>query len=96
MSTANERRKNPRVSCQEVWLQIKVGDPAGPASSQQLPVRQVKVINLSDSGISLIAAEPFELGQVVFFLDPNLPSQGTVVWTCQSKVECKAGIHFLR
>ena len=96
MSTASERRGNPRVSCHQVWLQIKVGEPEASAPSQHLPVRQVKVVNLSDSGISLIAAEPFELGQTVFFLDPNLPAQGTVVWTCQSKVECKAGVQFHR
>ena len=96
MSTASERRRKPRVACHQVWLQIKIGDPEASAISPQLPVRQVKVVNLSDSGISLIASEPFELGQAIFFLDPNLPSRGTVVWTCQSKMECKAGVQFHR
>jgi len=97
MTTDNERRRSPRIPCHEVWLQIKVGDPAASGVTREgLPSRQARVDNLSDSGICLISAEPFELGQLVFFADPHLPSQGTVVWTCQSKLDCKGGIQFTK
>ena len=95
MTTDSERRHSPRVPCQDVWLTIKVGDQTG-ASQHQLPPRQVRVDNISDSGICLISAEPFELGQIVYFSDPTLPAQGEVVWTCKSKIECKAGVHYAR
>lgn len=94
MTTDSERRQGPRVPCHDVWLEIKVGDQAGSTPEQQLPVRQARVDNISSSGICLIAADPFELGQIVFFFDSTLPSCGEVVWTCQSKIECKAGVQF--
>lgn len=94
--TDNERRRSPRVPCQDVWLTIKVGDQAGGTQHQQLPPRQVRVDNSSDSGICLISAEPFELGQIVYFSEPTLPAHGEVVWTCKSKIECKAGIQYYR
>ena len=94
--TDNERRRSPRVPCHDVWLTIKVGDQTGTTQHQQLPPRQVRVDNISDSGICLISADPFELGQIVYFFDPNLPAEGEVVWTCKSKIECKAGIHYNR
>lgn len=94
MSKDSERRRSPRVPCRDVWITIKVGDESGTTPAQQLPTRQGRVDNLSDSGICLISAEPFELGQVVYFADPTLPSQGVVVWTCRSRLECKAGIQF--
>lgn len=90
----DERRRSPRVPCHDVWLQIKVGDQGGTTPSQQLPPRQVRVANISDSGICLVSQEPFDLGQVVYFSDPALPARGTVVWTCRSKIECKAGLQF--
>lgn len=96
MTTDNERRRSPRVPCHDVWLTIKVGDQAGTTQHQQLPARQARVDNISDSGICLISADPFELGQIVHFSDPTLPAQGEVVWTCKSKIECKAGVHFTR
>jgi hypothetical protein len=97
MMTDDERRRSPRVPCQDVWLTITVGDQASAAiQGQQLPPRQVKVDNISDSGICLISAAPIELGQIVYFSDPTLPTQGEVVWTYTSKIECKSGIHFNR
>jgi hypothetical protein len=96
MTTDNERRRSPRIPCHDVWLQIRVCDPSSSApAADSLPPRQARVDNLSDTGICLISATPFELGQVVFFFDPNLPGQGTVVWTCQAKGECKVGIQFV-
>lgn len=94
MTTDRERRRSPRVPCQDVWLQIKVAEPQAIARPDTIPPRQARVDNLSASGICLVAADPFELGQEVFFSDPNLPGQGTVVWTCQAKGEFKAGIQF--
>jgi len=62
---------------------------------QKLPPLQVRVDNISSSGLCLIAAEPFELGQIITFSESdNLPAQGEVVWTCQTKGEYKAGIRF--
>jgi hypothetical protein len=95
MTTDNERRRSPRVPCHDVWLQIRVCDPSSSAPpADGIPPRQARVENLSDSGICLIAAEPFELGQEISFFDPNLPAQGTVVWTYQSKGEYTVGIRF--
>lgn len=95
MSTEHEeRRRSPRVQCQDVWLQIQVSDQDGIAPSQQHPSRQVMVVNISDSGICLTSQERFELGQIVYFSDQYLPSRGTVVWVCQSRTEYKAGIQF--
>jgi len=94
MITENERRQNPRVPCHNIRLEIKVGDQAGITPHQQLPPRQVRVDNISDSGICLISTETFELGQTIYFFDQNLPAQGNVVWTCRLKLECKAGIQF--
>ncbi len=92
--TDNERRRSPRVPCHEVWLTIKIGEHTGITQLQELPARQVRVDNTSDSGICLISTDPFELGQIIYFLDTTLPAQGEVVWTSQSKIECKAGIHY--
>lgn len=94
MTTDSERRRSPRVPCHDVWLSIKVSDQSGTPPKEQCPARQVRVDNISGSGICLISAEPFDLGQTVYFFDSTLPSQGTVVWTCQSKIECKVGIQF--
>lgn len=94
MTTDNERRRSPRVPCHDVWLSIKVSDQSGALPNQHTPSRQVRVDNISDSGICLFSAEPFDLGQIVYFFDSNLPSHGTVVWTCLSKIECKVGIQF--
>lgn len=95
MTTDRERRQSPRVPCHDVWLSIKVSDhQSGNPPNQESPSRQVRVDNISGSGICLISAEPFDLGQTVYFFDSTLPSQGTVVWTCLSKIECKVGIHF--
>ncbi|MDD5757531.1 MAG: PilZ domain-containing protein [Desulfobulbaceae bacterium] len=96
MTKDSDRRKNPRVSCQDIWLTVTVGEPSNNTANQQLPDRHVRVDNLSDSGICLISTDPFELAQIVYFSDPTLPTQGEVVWTCKSKIECKAGIHFKR
>lgn len=94
MIRENERRRSPRVPCHNVWLEVKVGDQAGITPPQQLPARRVKVDNISDTGICLISTESFELGQTIHFFDSNLPARGAVVWTCQAKLECKAGIQF--
>lgn len=96
MMKDSDRRCSPRVSCQDIWLSVTVGEPSHAANSQQLTSRQVRVDNLSDSGICLISDASFELSQIVYFSDPTLPAQGEVVWTCKSKIECKAGIHFTR
>lgn len=90
----DERRKSPRIPCHDVWLEIKVCDQDSIAPPPQLPSHQVRVGNISDGGICLIAQKPFNLGQIVYFFDPKLPSRGTVVWACQSRSECKAGIQF--
>lgn len=92
--TDKERRRKYRVPCHDVWLTITVGDQTGITPSQKLPSRQVKVDNLSDSGICLLATDSFELGQLIIFADPTLPPQGEVVWTCQTKLGCKAGVQF--
>lgn len=94
MTTDNERRCSPRVPCHDVWLSIKVSDQSGPPPNQHSPFRQVRVDNISGSGICLLSAEPLDLGQTVYFFDSNLPPQGTVVWTCLSKLEYKVGIQF--
>ena len=94
MTTESERRRSPRVPCHNVWLEIKVGDQVGITPPLQLPPRRVRVDNISDSGICLVSVESFELGQTIYFFDPNLPARGAVVWTCQLKLECKAGIQF--
>jgi len=94
MITDNERRHSPRLPRQDAWLVIKVGDQTGTTQHQQLLPRQVRIDNISDSGICLISADPFELGQIVYFSDPTLPPQGEVVWTCKSRIECKAGIQY--
>lgn len=91
----NERRTAPRVPCHQVWLTITIGDQVGTTPPQKLPPLQVRVDNISSSGLCLIATEPFELGQLITFSDAdNLPAQGEVVWTCQAKDEYKAGIRF--
>jgi len=91
----NERRTDPRVPCHHVWLTITVGDPAGTTPQPKLPCRQVRIDNLSKSGLCLISAEPFELGQVISFAKADhLPAHGEVVWTCQTKGEYQAGIRF--
>ena len=82
------------MPCHGVWLEIKVGDQVGLTPPQQLPPRRVRVENISDSGICLVSADSFELGQIIYFSDANLPARGEVVWTCQVKLECKAGIQF--
>ncbi|MBA3015364.1 MAG: PilZ domain-containing protein [Proteobacteria bacterium] len=95
MTTANQdRRRSPRIECHDVWLQVQVGDQEGIVPTEQHPTLQVRVSNISDSGICLISQERLELGQIVYFSDPKLPARGTVVWAYQSQLECKAGIHF--
>ena len=95
MTTETERRRSPRIPCHNVWLEVKIGDQASIIPPEQLPARRVRVDNISDTGICLVSAEPFELSQTIYFFDSNLPAQGTVVWTCKSALEgSKAGIQF--
>lgn len=94
MTTESERRNSPRIACPDLWLEVKVGDEGGQAPIDQLPNRLVRVHNYSGTGLCLISDVPFELGQVIYFSQADFPSQGKVMWTCQSKVECKAGVQF--
>lgn len=94
MTTEKERRQSLRIPCHDIWLQIKVGDALGVVSLEQLPTRLARVVNISDNGICLIATESLVLGQIVYFADPSLPFQGSVVWICQLNHVCKAGIQF--
>lgn len=82
-----ERRREPRRDCTDLWLDIILDSAVGDG----LPLR-VKVINLSDGGICLASDQPLELGQVIRFPKGMPVALGTVVWTCQSKVVCKAGV----
>ncbi len=82
-----ERRREERRACVDLWLDIILDSAVGAGVSLR-----VKVINLSDGGVCLISDQPLELGQVIRF-PRGLPADlGTVVWTSQSKVVCKAGV----
>jgi len=82
-----ERRREERRACVDLWLDIILDSAVGTG----VPLR-VKVVNLSDGGICLISDEPLELGQIIRFSEGMPAALGTVVWTSQSKVVCKAGV----
>ncbi len=82
-----ERRREERRACVDLWLDIILDSAAGAG----VPLR-VKVVNLSDGGICLISDQPLELGQIIRFPEGLPAALGTVVWTSQSKVVCKAGV----
>ncbi len=84
---AKERRREERRACVDLWLDIILDSAAGVG----VPLR-VKVINLSDGGICLVSDQPLELGQIIRFPRGLPATLGTVVWTSQSKVVCKAGV----
>ncbi|MFW8601998.1 PilZ domain-containing protein [Desulfobacterota bacterium M19] len=84
---AKERRREERRACVDLWLDIILDSAVGAG----VPLR-VKLINLSDGGVCLISDQPLELGQIIRFPKGLPAALGTVVWTSQSKVVCKAGV----
>ena len=94
MST-NERRNNNRKTHSDFWVKVSILPDHPTTNHKQSPVEQrVKIENLSISGACIISELPFELDQKIQFHDQNIDKTGKVVWTCQSKIECKSGIHF--
>ena len=87
-----ERRRATRHHCDNRWIEVVTKNEYNPA--QISPSIKVRVENISITGCCLIASSPFEIGQALIFSEADIPSQGTVVWTCQSKHECKAGVQF--
>nr|MBF0220650.1 PilZ domain-containing protein [Desulfobulbaceae bacterium] len=90
--TDQERRRAIRRQCDNHWIDVVIQNAHNPSACG--PELKVRVENICDTGMCLISSSPFELGQVLSFSADDLPCQGTVVWTCQSKVECKAGVQF--
>lgn len=90
--TDQERRRAIRRQCENRWIDVVIQNAHNP--SDKPPAINVRVENISETGLCLISSSPFELGQLLFFSEDDIPSQGTVVWTCQSKIECKAGVQF--
>ena len=94
MST-NERRINTRQTHTDYWVKVSIVNDNPTTNNSQTPLlHSVKIDNLSLSGACIISEHPFELNQRLKFHDHDINKTGKVAWTCQSKVECKAGIHF--
>ena len=90
--TDQERRRALRRHFDNRLINVSIQNSYSSVKNE--PLIKVKVENLSDTGVCLISSAPFELGQVILFSEDDMLNQGTVVWTCQSKVECKAGVQF--
>lgn len=87
-----ERRKSIRYYCENRWIEVS-NSMANSSTKSPLSIK-VRVHNLSETGVCLISSSAFELGQTLHFSESDMPALGTVVWTCQSRTECKAGIQF--
>ena len=92
--TDQERRRKIRIPCNNRWIDVSTQSKHRP-DKNELPVN-VKVENISDTGGCLISSTPFDLDLLIIFSEDDMPNQGTVVWTLQSKNECKSGIQFLK
>ena len=90
--TDQDRRRSIRHSCDNRWVEINLYNLH--TQTSEGPSIRVKIDNISGTGACLISSAPFELGQIVLFSEDDIPGQGEVVWTCQSRVECKAGVQF--
>ncbi len=89
MADNNDKRKFKRKLCDDLWIEVITDQSTASSSSVK-----TKVDNLSDGGVCLVSDFIFELGQTIRF-PKSMPSfRGIVVWTCQSKLECKAGVKF--
>jgi hypothetical protein len=89
MVVDNEKREFKRKPCDDLWIVVVTDQNTETSSSVK-----TKVDNLSDGGVCLVSDFVFELGQTIRF-PKSMPSfRGVVVWTCQSKLECKAGVKF--
>ena len=88
-----ERRIDKRIACAETWIDITKFPHLVDCDNKDHR-QKVKVENRSDGGICLISATPFDLNEVIMIHEQEGSVQGTVVWTCQSRLECKAGIQF--
>lgn len=94
MSQPSDRRECERLPGNDIWLEIEIKSSHHTDGSNPSRAIKAKVENLSDGGMCIISPEPFELGQEVNIIASNLPSKGIIAWTCQSRIECKAGIQF--
>jgi|GEM_PF-2860000 len=89
-----ERRRAARQRCDNRWINVSPQRPS--PSTAGSPFIKVEVENVSVSGVCLLSSTPFLLGQVLLFAEDDMPDEGTVVWTYQSKTKCKAGVQFAR
>ena len=92
--TDQERRRAIRIPCNNRWIDVSTKSEHSP-DKNKFPVN-VKVKNISDTGVCLISSTPFDLDQLIIFSENDMPNLGTVVWTLQSKTECKSGVHFIK
>ena len=95
MTKKEERRRHQRTFCSDTWTEVRIVTPLTSESTGKatIPIK-VKIDNISVSEACIISEKPFELDQLLQFQDGPQQKQGRVVWTCQSKIECKAGIQF--
>lgn len=92
--TDQERRRAARHHCDNRWIDVTPQSLYGPAKNA--PPVMVKVENVSATGVCLLSPTPFELDQILFFSEDDMPARGTVVWTLLSKTKCKAGVQFFQ
>ncbi len=88
MTIFSEKRKSKRKNCNDLWIEVTIDQYA-----TNTPI-VVKIDNLGDGGACIISSHVFELGQIINFPKSLRHKSGTVVWTCQSKTEYKAGVQF--
>lgn len=91
----NDRRIHERTPCPDSWTDVSIVNRVQEAvQCATLEVIKVRIDNISISGACVISEKPFELDQLLRFHGEIIKKTGRVVWTCQSKIECRAGIHF--
>ncbi len=90
MTDIQEKRIHERETKKDLWIEVF---PSHDSTSSTAIIARVD--NLSEGGVCLISDYAFELGQIIRFPKSMPFFSGTVVWTCQSKLECKAGVQFI-
>jgi len=97
MNFTSEKRCAPRSPCNEKVTFRVSALPGGPVPLVQSMTGTV--VDISATGMGVATMEMLHKGQLIVFDrdQPNwqLPTQGLIVWTCQSHQGYRAGIEFI-